>query len=108
MKKILLIALLLASCQAGDGKQYDTTSKAKWSTTTIAIHWGTKEETNDVCTSLGTSDGSGDAYNGCAQSNPKNVDICDVYVVQPTDFDDEEALKALGHETWHCLGATHK
>lgn len=87
-------------------------NKAKWSKTTIEIHWlPTQQAVSDKCISLGTNDGpeaGPKAYNGCARSKPDDIKICEIYLVEPKNFDDREALEALGHETWHCFGAKHK
>ena len=109
MKKLLLLcAICLSACSPSSTNTYETTSKAKWSSTTIEIHWVAKSEINSVCQNLGTNDGGTGEYNACARSKPDAVNICEIYTVQPENFDDTNTLQVLGHETWHCLGATHK
>ena len=111
--KVALIAafgvVFLASCgQQGDSKIYETTSKDRWTTATIEVHWVAANRISDKCKSLGTSDGGPNVdYAGCARSKPGNIEICEVYAVRPTDFDDRDRLMHFGHEVWHCLGAKH-
>lgn len=105
-KICMLSILLIAGCSPTDGS-YTTTSKAKWDMSKIEIHWVSKEDISDVCKGMGTGDGSGGDYNGCARSKPSDPAVCEIYTVQPHNFDDTANLATLGHETWHCLGATH-
>ena len=120
MKRILLALAALAgsivglvSCgqQAWESKQYDTLNRSKWTTATIEVHWISADRISDVCKSLGTKDGGGNpatnVYGGCARSKPGNIKICEVYAVEPRDFDDLEHIKHFGHEAWHCFGARH-
>jgi hypothetical protein len=107
-KFLVLSAIMLAGCTPSNNSTYETTSKAKWESSKIEIHWVSKDEISDVCKSMGTGDGSGSDYNGCARSKPADPNVCEIYAVQPESFDDSTNLAILGHETWHCLGATHK
>lgn len=108
MKKLIMIMLLALAACSQNTDQYDTTSKAKWDHTKVEIHWTNKDEVSDTCKSFGTDTNGGGDYNGCAFSKPNTTDTCEIYVVQPSKFDDQAALQVLGHELWHCLGATHK
>ena len=109
MKKLSLIcAIVLAGCSPSSTNTYETTSQAKWKSTTIEIHWVAETDINSVCQNLGTNDSPSGEYNACARSKPDSINICEIYAVQPTNFDDTGNLQVLGHETWHCLGATHK
>jgi hypothetical protein len=87
---------------------YETTSRAKWDSTVIEIHWVTKSKISEACVNLGTSDSPTGGYAACARSKPNTTNVCEIYAVQPENFDDSNNLNSLGHEVWHCLGATHK
>lgn len=111
MKKItyfipIVIVLTIVACNQ-QSSQYDTISKATRQSTTIELHWVAKNDISDVCTRLGAKDSRSGLYNGCARSKPSDLSICEIYVTQPNSFDDTVAIAALGHETWHCLGAKH-
>jgi hypothetical protein len=42
---------------------------------------------------------------GCAKVNGAH---CTIVAKRPKSFDDQQALKTLGHELWHCfVGPTH-
>lgn len=105
---ILSIMLVIIACSPSSTNQYETINKARWSTTTIEVHWKNSTEINDICRTLGANDGSGGNFRACARSKPENLAICEIYATQPSNFDDEETLSILGHEVWHCLGARHK
>ncbi len=111
--KVALIVVLgiifLASCgPQGDSKMYDTTSQDRWRIATIEVIWVPANKISEKCKSLGTvSGGPGGEYAGCARSKPSNIRVCEVYAVRPKDFDDKNRLMHLGHEVWHCFGATH-
>lgn len=108
MKPYLAIAgFLLVACSPQPTEVYHTTSKDKWKTTSIEIHWMSKTEVNNKCMQLGATDAPNAAYAGCARSKPESESICEVYSTRPANFDDKVALETLGHEIWHCLGATH-
>lgn len=103
---IALALLILISCDLPQpGKVYKTLSKDTRTTTTIEVRWVTVQKIDDVCKALGAD--SGNTYRGCARSKPGNTSICEIYAVRPNDFDDRDTLYHFGHETWHCLGATH-
>lgn len=108
MKSYLIIGVLLTvACSNQPTEVYQTTSKDKWKTTSIEIHWMSKTDVNNKCIQLGTVDGPSASYAACARSKPDNESICEVYTTRPANFDDAVALETLGHEIWHCLGATH-
>ena len=108
MKNIVFcIICFLVACSPAPTDVYETTSQAKWSTATIEIHWVRKADINDVCNKLGASDSPSGFYNACARSKP-NSNVCEIYAVQPSKFDDTPTLTTFGHEVWHCFGATHK
>lgn len=120
MKKVITIcvtmifAIMLLSCdkKPEPSKMYETTSRSKWSSITVEVHWISPNRISDFCKAKGTRDGGGDVatnvYAGCARSKPSDINVCEVYVVEPKDFDDTERLMHFGHEVWHCFGASHK
>jgi hypothetical protein len=102
----LLVILAVAACEQSS-TQYKTISKASRTMTTLELHWVPRKDISAVCSGLGTKDGFSGIFNGCARSKPTDLTICEIYLPQPNDFDDTPAIMALGHETWHCLGAKH-
>jgi hypothetical protein len=112
MKKLLWILLFtLAACGPNANKQYETANQSKWNKTTIEVHWVKKSEVSDICKGFGTNDGGpggeNATYAGCAFSKPDDITVCEIYAVQPEDFDDHSQLETFGHESWHCFGAKH-
>ncbi|CAB4241108.1 hypothetical protein UFOVP228_34 [uncultured Caudovirales phage] len=81
-----------------------TPPTARWKSAHIEVHWQRKQDVGNTCRDLGLPSTE---FNGCARSKPTDVNVCEVYAVQPTSFDDTAALEVLGHETWHCLGSVH-
>ncbi len=108
MKKLLLCILVLAGCSPSASNVYDTTSQATTNTSTIEVHWIDKDNISETCAKLGAADSPSGSYNACARSKPDNIHICEIYAVQPLNFDDTNRLSVFGHESWHCLGAKHK
>lgn len=105
---ILFFAVILAACSPSSTNTYETTNKAQWGTATIEIHWmHTQADVDNFCTSLKDM-GGGNHYGACARSKPSDIKICEIYMVQPDNFDDTKNLATLGHEAWHCFGAIHK
>ena len=105
MNRILLLlsTLLLASCD--NAGFYKSSSPPKWTTTTIEVTWLVSDEAvTQKCQELGLPT---TGANGCARSKPDNIAICEVYAVQPRDFNDSARLETFGHEVLHCLGAKH-
>jgi hypothetical protein len=102
MKRILslLVALALVGCASTP----TPTAAARWQQTTIEMHWLRKQDVGPKCHALGLPD---TMFNGCARSKPADMKVCEVYLTQPTAFDDTRALEVLGHEVWHCFGAVH-
>ena len=100
--------MFLAACSLSTKETYEITSKAKWESAKIEIHWmHTQIDVDKFCTDLKDM-GPGNHYNACARSKPNDINVCEIYMVQPYNFEDTNTLATLGHETWHCLGATHK
>lgn len=104
---VVLSAALIIGCSPSSADVYTTTSKAKWPTTTIEVHWVAKADITRVCSELGAGDSTSGGYAACARSKPNTISTCEIYTVQPEKFDDAFNINSLGHETWHCLGATH-
>jgi hypothetical protein len=112
---ILISVILLASCskkEEANEPYFETTRRSTIKQATIEVNWLPNEAAvSKKCLSLGTNDGPPDSvptYNGCARTKPTDVSVCEVYVVEPKDFDDKETLQVFGHEVWHCFGARHK
>jgi hypothetical protein len=98
---VALVALvLLVSCDKF--YDYETTSKSTITTNTVTVKWfDSDKEVAEAC----VTEGLHHIANGCAFGTTSH---CTIYAVQPSSFDDKHRLEILGHELWHCLGATHK
>jgi hypothetical protein len=100
---LLLAALSLAACD--NAGLYKGSTPPKWQAASIEVTWLANDEAvTKKCQELGLPT---TGVNGCARSKPDNIAICEVYVVQPRDFNDSSRLEVLGHEVLHCLGARH-
>lgn len=64
---------------------------------TVSVEWMDEDQINDVCK-------RSYRVNGCAIAGSP----CRMYVTEPKDFNDRDALVVLGHEFFHCLGAQHR
>lgn len=111
--KLALALLVLTACSpVSDSERYETINTSKWNTATIEVNWfSSVRAVSEKCASLGTNDGPNDSpqkYNGCARTKPTDSRICEVYAVEPKNFDDTHTLEIFGHEVWHCFGAKHK
>lgn len=96
---ICLLAVSLASCDKGPSE-----TRSDRLNTTIEMHWLPRtENVTATCHLLGLKTQA----NGCARSKPDEAYVCEIYAVEPKSFSDESLLAILGHEVWHCLGATH-
>lgn len=96
----LLAALALVGCASTPAPP----ASARWQTSTVEVHWLRKQDVGAKCKALGLPD---TMFKGCARSKPDNIKVCEVYLAQPTSFDDAFRLETLGHEVWHCFGAVH-
>ena len=100
----LLIALaaaafiLIAAC-SDPGK---ATSMADRNDIVVTVEWQAPDEVDATCKAAGATDG--EHFEACAASG---ATACTIYAVEPRSFSDHTALKALGHEAWHCFGARH-
>jgi hypothetical protein len=101
---IAVAALVMALALTGCAEAPTQPSYARWPSSHIEIHWQRKQDVGNTCRDLGLPSTE---FNGCARSKPTDVNVCEVYAVQPNSFADAAALQVLGHETWHCLGAVH-
>jgi len=112
MKKflVLLSVGLLLACNPSNNSFFETINPSKWNKTTIDVKWVSAGRIDDVCKGLGANDGppSGGKYTACARSKPDDINVCEIYAVEPNSFDDNNGLATFGHEVWHCLGAKHK
>jgi hypothetical protein len=68
----------------------------------VTVRWVEARAIDAACKQAGAKDG--EHFNACAASGPRE---CTILAVQPRNFEDADALKVLGHETWHCFGARH-
>ena len=109
MKKYFVIILaLLAACGPTSTSRYETTSTSRWATKTIEVHFMPQNKIDEKCKAIGGIQYHGDKFEACARTKPENANICEIYAAEPFNFDDSRKLETLGHETWHCFGATHK
>lgn len=99
-----LLPLLAALTLVGCASTFTPATSARWQQTTVEVHWLRKQDVGAKCKALGLPDTK---FNGCARSKPDNIQVCEVYLTQPTSFDDAINLEVLGHEVWHCFGAVH-
>jgi uncharacterized lipoprotein NlpE involved in copper resistance len=121
MKKLILVAVALCSliivgCQpASDGMsgQYKTTSKDRWEDATVHVNW-VRDQTalNEKCQSFAAKyTGNHPAQFGACtlvvSDGKSSTGTCEIYAIRPRSFNDNANLRVLGHEFWHCLGATH-
>lgn len=103
---LILLAITIVACSPAPN-EYVTTSSAKWKMATIEVHWmRSPAEVDMVCSEM-YDIGIGNAYAACARTKPGS-NVCEIYAIQPADFDDTKNLTTFGHESWHCFGATHK
>lgn len=100
---------LIAACSPSPSTdQYEMVHKSDRNVTRIEIHWmHSTAEVDSFCSSLKDM-GTGNHYGACARGKPNDPLSCEIYMVQPMNFDDHKPLETLGHEAWHCLGAVHK
>lgn len=104
----LSVLLIVAACTQSSSNEYETVHKADRDVTRIEIHWmHSAKEVDEFCTSLKDM-GPGNHYKACARGKLNDPLTCEIYTLQPSNFDDHEPLETLGHEAWHCLGAVHK
>lgn len=104
--KILILSLLVGllavtqtACNQGSGESRSDRTRAS-----VELHWlAQTANVTAACQALGLKTAS----NGCARSKPGEAYICEIYAVEPRSFSDGARLTILGHELWHCLGATH-
>lgn len=104
--RVLVFALALAATAAcafqitGYTEQPKTLSKATMDRTSVEIHWVKDVDALfEHCTQT-----PGIVIVACAR---REWWTCQVWAVQPDDFNDVAKLAILGHEIWHCLGAQH-
>lgn len=67
----------------------------------VVVKW--MDDPSSICSSVMLNR---NAYLGCAAQDI-HTPRCTIYVRQPKDFNDTQALAVLGHELLHCLGASH-
>ena len=95
----LLFLLIVVGCGAVT-EAYWESKPATISDDTITLSWRmvSEEEVAGYC-------GGKESTKGCAIQGPK---FCKIFFVKPKDFNDTTKLTILGHEVWHCMGATHE
>lgn len=101
---LTIVGALFTACTLDSGDSHNKHSRATRDNVSIKVHWGTQTEINAICHTLNVDYGG--EVNGCAAVHTAEP-LCEIYVTQPTSFNDGQALKILGHETWHCFGANH-
>jgi hypothetical protein len=83
-------------------------SRATRTHTTVTVHWQASDTRVEAeCRRRAGSGASLGPHRlgGCAGVRG---DRCEIIAVQPASFLDTARLSILGHELWHCLGATHR
>jgi hypothetical protein len=102
MKSYIFAAtlLVLVSCTYVVG-EYSTYFEPTRDQSTIKVVW--TDNPNDVCKKYINTD---KPILGC--SIQYYNDKCTVYMKQPNNFNDKEALALFGHEVLHCFGAKHE
>lgn len=93
----ILACVLLSAC---DSKPKN--ASAKWDHANVDVVWIPAGKVNAKCQELKVIDAPVAA--GCAAVSRNS---CTIYLPQPTSFNDKTGLQLLGHEVWHCFGATH-
>jgi hypothetical protein len=95
-----LAVLALSACAATGVREYgpqpQLVSRGALTEARVRVIWVNSEiELLMVC---------GPSRDGCALGHGE----CVIWAYRPKDFNDEPTLAVLGHELWHCLGATHE
>lgn len=90
----------ILGCTQGTGE-----TSSDRTASSVEMHWMSAGAVSDACHQMGVV--GHDSLNGCARSKPGNAAVCEIYAVEPKNFEDSNALKVLGHELWHCMGAKH-
>lgn len=96
MKKMLamLSLVFLASCNNGPEELKHTRDDQKFSVELVIVP---DNQITDTCSKLGVQYEA----NGCNAFYP-NEKKCVIYVMKQRFMYDEERLKIIGHELWHC------
>jgi hypothetical protein len=67
----------------------------------VYVHWETMEQINKSCPDIGF-------IYACARLEIVGTEaVCHIHAVRPKDFNDVVPLQILGHEVFHCFGASH-
>jgi len=95
--KYLPLLLLLSACTPVEDNTQPIKVTLVASSAEIAVHCG---KDNTVMEGF-----------GCAKQNRSSINpggSCEIVAVRPRAFDDDAAIKTLGHELWHCIhGPVH-
>lgn len=110
VEALALACLLLAACEyqvTGYDKQPPLTHDSDATYTFVAVKWvDGVDALRDKCVAVPNR-----IIEACAHvvRDGKFADTtsCTIYAIKPRDFNDQILLVTLGHEFWHCLGATH-
>ena len=100
---LCILCLLLSGCYTiteYPSPQPPLTVKSSIPEVTVKVNW--VQSVDQISQACGANNR---LLYGCAYSYPGNR--CEIYVIEPRDFNDIALLAMLGHEFWHCLGARH-
>jgi hypothetical protein len=105
---LILLVLCTSSCYAITGypEQPKMIDGPSVTSTVVTVDWvrGVDEMQRLCSPELGTDK----IWYACASvSRIGNTTFCTIHAIMPKDFNDEVLLAVLGHEFYHCLGATH-
>lgn len=94
---------------ANYGIKYKTLRASIYNTADIEVAWADPIEVDKKCRKWAPHlRNESMLLGGCARSKPGDTDTCQIIVAEPRSFEDHLRLNLLGHEVWHCFGATHK
>lgn len=109
---LLLLLLLLSGCGLLNTNQ-NAASQSVATKTIVTVQFASADKVDEICKDKEEFATNKPAemwkYYGCAlvKQNEPGVTVCEIAAEEPKDFADTKRLAILGHELWHCLGATH-
>ncbi len=78
-------------------KKYHSALDVRHTVSKVSVFFHTKQELVDL---------RGPGVNGYAIS--KRDGSCEIHTMMPYNWNDDDAMRTLGHELLHCFGATHE